>query len=394
MIKIAVPSSKSYTNRALLLAALREGEHKIINPLNCDDTRYMIRALKQLGVEVEQKNSTQIMIHGSGGQFTQPSEPIDVGLAGTAMRFLTPVLATQPFTSTITGNKRMQERPMKDLIEALSSLGFKIESNNYCPPLTIHGDPTIKPETIEISSEISSQYISALLLAAPLLGNPEIVLTGKTVSKPYIKMTEELIANFGPTYTVETDASSASYFFALGALGFDVKVLNLTRKSLQADIQALDYMEKMGCTVAEDEEGIQVIGPEQLKSLGEADLRELPDSAMTIATLCCFAPGKSTLTGLHNLRFKETDRLAALTKELSKTGAEAIETKDGLEIAGTTNLHGATIETYNDHRMAMCAAILKSRIPDIEIENPECVAKTYPNFWEDFKQATKKSSHF
>jgi len=382
--EIKVPASKSYTNRALLLAALRNGKTTLLNPLDCDDSRYMISALRELGTKIEQKNDTTIVIHGSGGQFKKPSKPLDVGLAGTAMRFLTPVLATQPFTSILTGNKRMQERPMKDLIEALTSLGFKIESNNYRPPLTIHGNPSIKPQKIEISSDISSQYVSALMLAAPLLGNPKIVLTGETVSKPYIKMTKDIIKNFSETYTIETDASSASYFFALGALGFDVKVLNLTRKSLQADIQALDYMEQMGCTVIEDSEGIQVIGPQELKPLGEVDLTELPDSAMTLATLCCFAPGESTLTGLHNLRYKETNRLAALTKEFSKTGARIKDTDNSLEIMGTTALHEATIETYNDHRMAMCAAILKSHIPEIEILNPECVSKTYPTFWEDF----------
>ena len=226
------------------------------------------------------------------------------------------------------------------------------------------------------------------MLSAPLFGDPEIILTGKTVSKPYIKMTENIIENFGDTYTVETDASSASYFFALGALGFDVKVMNLTRKSLQADIQALNYMEKMGCTVIEDEEGIQVIGPEELKPLGEVDLRELPDSAMTLATLCCFIPGDNILTGLHNLRYKETDRLAALAAELSKTGARVRDTEDSFEIKGTKDLHGATIETYDDHRMAMCAAVLKSRIPNIEILDPGCVSKTYPNFWEDYEKAT------
>ncbi|OIP81965.1 3-phosphoshikimate 1-carboxyvinyltransferase [Candidatus Peregrinibacteria bacterium CG22_combo_CG10-13_8_21_14_all_44_10] len=386
--KINVPSSKSYMNRALILAALREGETRLLNILDCDDSRNLINALRELGVLIEQKNSTEIVIQGSGGRFAKPSKTLDIGLAGTAMRFLTPILATQPFTSIITGNKRMQERPMKDLIEALTSIGFDIESNDYCPPLIVHGDPSIKPQKIEISSEISSQYISAIMLASPLLGNPEIIITRQTVSEPYIEMTKSMIENFASPYAIETDASSASYFFALGALGFDVKVLNLTRKSLQADILALDYMAKMGCRVIEDQEGIQVIGPKELKPLGNVDLKELPDSAMTLATLCCFANGQSTLTGLHNLRYKETDRLAALSKELSKTGAKVREAEDGLIIHGRNDLHGATIETYDDHRMAMCAAVLKSRIPEIEIAGPQCVSKTYKNFWEDFQKAT------
>lgn len=388
MIKINVPSSKSYMNRALILAALREGETRLLNILDCDDSRHLINALRELGVIIEQKNSTEIVVQGSGGRLTKPSKTLDIGLAGTAMRFLTPILATQPFTSTITGNKRMQERPMKDLIESLTNLGFKIDHNNYCPPLIVHGNPSIKPQEIEISSEVSSQYISAIMLASPLLGNPKIIITGQTVSEPYIEMTKSMIEDFASPYTIETDASSASYFFALGALGFDIKVLNLTRKSLQADIRALDYMEQMGCEVIEDQEGIQVIGPKELKPLGAVNLKELPDSAMTLATLCCFADGQNILRGLHNLRYKETDRLAALSKELSKTGAKVQETEDGLIIHGRTDLHGATIETYDDHRMAMCAAVLKSRIPEIEIADPQCVSKTYKNFWEDFAKAT------
>lgn len=382
--KIQVPSSKSYTNRALLLAALRKGKHEIINPLDCDDTKHMIQALKNLGIKVEQKNSSKIIVHGTEGRFQKPTKQLNIGNAGTAMRFLTPALATQPFTTKITGNKRMCERPMKDLIQTLP---VKIDHNNFCPPLTIHGDPTIKPKKITIKGSTSSQYISALLLTAPLFGNPRIEITGELVSKPYVRMTKDLIKNFSHKYTVETDASSASYFFALGALGFPVKVLNISSKSLQADIQMLKYLRKMGCHIKEDHEGIQVIGPKQLKPLGTVDLKELPDSAMTIATLCCFAPGRSILKGLGNLRHKECDRLSALTKELSKTGAKIRETKSSLTITGSDTLKPSTIETYDDHRMAMCGAVLKSRIQGTKILNPSCVKKTYPTFWEDFRKA-------
>ncbi|MBU1019396.1 MAG: 3-phosphoshikimate 1-carboxyvinyltransferase [Patescibacteria group bacterium] len=385
---IKVPSSKSYTNRALILAALRKGKTVIKNPLDCDDTKYMIRALKKLGITVEQKNSSQITITSNGTPFKNPGT-INIGNAGTAMRFLTPLLALQPFTSTITGNLRMQERPMKDLIIGLEGVGFRIEHKNYCPPLKIHGDPTIKPKKITVKGSTSSQYISALLLSSPLLGNPEIKITDNLVSKPYIKMTRDIIKNFDSMYTVETDASSASYFFALGALGFNVKVANLTSKSLQADIQILKYLKKMGCKVKEDSQGIQVIGPKQLKPLGTVDLKELPDSAMTLSILCCFAKGRSTLKGLSNLRFKECDRLAALQIELSKTGARVKELNDGLQIYGIEKIKPSTIATYDDHRMAMCAALLKSQEPKTKIQNPGCVSKTYPNFWNDFETSLK-----
>ena len=377
---IEVPSSKSYTNRALILAAIRKGKTTIINPLDCDDTKYMIQALRKLGVKVEQKNSSQITVISEGSPFKKPSK-INIGNAGTAMRFLTPLLAAQPFTSKITGNKRMQERPMKDLIQALP---VKIEHNNFCPPLTIHGE-TLNLKKISIPAKISSQFVSALILNAPLLGNPKIDIKGKTVSKPYIKMTKDIIKKFGPRYTIETDASSASYFFALGALGFNVKVANLTSKSLQADIQILKYLRKMGCQIKEDAKGIQVIGPKTLKPLGTVNLQELPDSAMTLATLCCFAPGRSTLQGLSTLRHKECDRLAALAKELPNVR----ELRSGLQIQGTEKIQPKTIKTYQDHRMAMCAAILKSQEPKIKIQNPNCVKKTYPNFWNDFNRALR-----
>lgn len=381
---IKVPSSKSYTNRALILAALRKGKTEIINPLDCDDTKHMIRALRKLGVKVEQKSSSKIVVTSKGSPFKNPGT-ISVGNAGTAMRFLTPLLAAQPFTSKITGNKRMQERPMKDLIQALP---IKIEHNNFCPPLTIHGK-SLNLKKISIPAKISSQFVSALLLSAPLLGNPKIEIKGGAVSKPYIKMTKNIIKNFGPKYTIETDASSASYFFALGALGFNVKVANLSQKSLQADIQILKYLKKMGCRIKEDSKGIQIIGPKQLKPLGTVNLEELPDSAMTLATLCCFTEGRSTLKGLSTLRHKECNRLTALATELSKTGAQVRELKNGLQLQGTKKITPATIKTYNDHRMAMCAAVLKSRIPSLKIQNPGCVSKTYPNFWNDFKKATK-----
>ncbi len=274
-------------------------------------------------------------------------------------------------------------------IEALKKIGIKITSKNGYPPLTIYGNPKIHPKEIQIKGNVSSQFISGLLMAAPLFDNPKIKIVGNIVSKPYIEITKDIIGKFDSPYTIETDASGASYFFALGALGFNIQVLNISRKSLQADIKMLDYLEKMDCTIKEDPEGIQVVGPKELKPLGKVNLKDLPDSAMTLATLACFANGKSTLIGLGNLRFKETNRLHALKTELSKIGAKVEELKDGLSIEGTSNPKPATIETYNDHRMAMCAGVLKSRIPEIKILNPSCIKKTYPNFWQQRQEAQR-----
>jgi 3-phosphoshikimate 1-carboxyvinyltransferase len=378
--KIKVPASKSYMARALILASLRKGKTIIKNPLFCEDSNNLINALKNLGIKFEQKNNSQITVHGLGNQLKAPQKTLNIGNSGTAIRFLIPILATQNFTSTITGNKQMQSRPMHDIIKALPG----IESRNGCPPLTIHGNPNFKPKTIQINGSISSQFISGLLMAKKLFGNPKIKITGEIVSKPYIDMTKDIIKNFHTPYTIETDASSASYFFALGS----VKVLNINQKSLQADIKMLKYLKKMRYKIIEDREGIQTVKPKRLKPLGKVNLIALPDSAMTLATLACFAEGKSILTGLHNLKFKETNRLHALKTELSKIGATVRELPNGLEIIGAKRLKPTTIETYNDHRMAMCAAILKSRIPGIKIKNPSCVKKTYPNFWNDYSLAT------
>jgi len=384
---IKVPGSKSLMARALILASIKKGKTTIKNSLLCEDSKNLMKALKMLGVKIEQKNNSEIVVEGKGRRLKAPIKTLNIGNSGTAIRFLIPLLAVQNFTSKITGDKQMQKRPQNDIITALKKAGVKINSNNGYPPLTIYGNSKSKPRKIPINGSISSQFISGLLMASPLLGNPKIEITGRRVSSPYIEMTKDIIKNFKRTYTIETDASSASYFFALGALGFDIKVLNISRKSLQADIKLLDYLEKMGCSIKEDREGIQVIRPQKLKPLGTVNLKDLPDSAMTLATLASITSGKSILKGLSNLRFKETNRIHALKTELSKIGAKVRELDDGLEITGTLDPKSAVIETYNDHRMAMCATILKSQNPRIKILNTACVKKTYPNFWKDFKKA-------
>lgn len=404
--KIIVPGSKSYSNRALLLAALANGNSYITGILESEDTKVMISALKILGIRIKKVKSIY-QIQGSGGQFKKPTRPLMLENAGTAIRSLTAALSTQAFTTTLTGNKRMCERPIQDLINALMPLGATTKSTNGCPPVRtkgpLHGGKT------SVKGSISSQYLSSLLMAAPYAQNTvKIQVQGMLTSLHYVEMTLSIMERFGvkpsnknyqsftiqpeqykgTSYTVEGDASSATYPLALAALhGFRMTINNIPSNSKQADMLFLNVLKKMGCQVTSTKNSISVKGPKKLTSLGNIDLNKLPDAAMTVATLCAFTKGRSKLTGIGNLRVKETDRLHALSNELTKVGVKVIEGKDFLEIHGNPEeLHGGIIETYNDHRMAMCFAIAGSRIQNIRITNPDCVQKTYPTFWKDLKK--------
>lgn len=409
-IKSAVPTSKSYTNRALLLAALAKGKSKIINPLESEDTELMVKALKKLGVTIK-KTSQAFIVTGTEGTFKKPKSPLYLGNAGTAVRFLTAALATQEFESRITGSERMCKRPISDLTEALKSLGAKIKSNRGRLPLTIKGP--LKGKKTQIKGSISSQYLSALLMTAPYTKTPvQISVKGKLTSLPYFNMTLDIIGKFGgkiknnrdrifeinphrykaAEYVVEGDASSASYPLAIAALnGGKALITNIPARSKQADMQFLNVLKKMGCKVRTVKSGKnavkQISGPKNLTPPGTAYLSNMPDAAMTAAILCAFTKGKSRLTGLGTLRVKECDRLEALEKELKKTGVKVKTGKTYIEIDGDPlRLHGAEIETYNDHRMAMCFAVAGSKIKGIKIKNPQCVRKTYPTFFADLKK--------
>lgn len=399
MIKLRVPGSKSITNRALITAALAGGRSKLKNCLNSDDTMYMQMALKALGCKITGHGS-DLIVHGCGGNFQKPSRTLFCGNAGTAMRFLAAVLAGQPFASVLTGDKRMQKRPIKDLLDALRQLGAKVQANNGCPPVKIREN--FIGGTCHVKGNISSQFISGLLLAAPLAKKDvTIKVKGNLVSKPYVDMTISVMRDFGidirqkdykefhikagqkykpRTFTIEGDASSAGYFWGLSALtGERIEMEGVPEKSIQADARFKEIIKKM----IGDKTGF-------LKPIGRINCSNFPDSAMTLAVLCAFAKGKSVLTGLSNLRVKECDRLCALTAELNKIGCETKELKDGLEIHGDPeSLHGAIIKTYSDHRMAMCFGIAGVCVPDIKIENPTCVSKTYPGFWKDLNKVKK-----
>lgn len=418
MIQVSIPPSKSYTNRALLLAALAKGKTVLKNALKSDDTKYMMAALKNLGVKITKKSQTALEVTGAEGIFQKPQKPLSLGNAGTAVRFLLSALAAQNFESIITGNKRMKQRPIKDLADALKQLGAKIEyiGKNGFLPVKIKGPLTKSACTVK--GNISSQFLSGLLMACPCLKQKtEINIAGALVSKPYIDMTLDAMEKFGanvksfsykkfivPTktyesriYEIEGDASSASYFWGTAALMKEkICIENIPKKSKQADMRFLDVLKKMGCKIKKNSIGIAVKGPNFLKPLGRINLEDMPDSAMTTAVLCAFTNGVSILKGLGNLRAKECDRLHALKTELSKLGIKIIELHDGLKIYGNKNTakklagRNIIINTYNDHRIAMCFGMLSLKIPHASIKNPQCVSKTYPDFWTDLKKIKRQ----
>ncbi|HCW31906.1 MAG: 3-phosphoshikimate 1-carboxyvinyltransferase, 3-phosphoshikimate 1-carboxyvinyltransferase [Candidatus Peregrinibacteria bacterium GW2011_GWE2_39_6] len=405
---IKIPGSKSISNRALLIAALANGTTILRHFLWSDDTVAMMDALKALGVIINVEEDDLHII--SSGRLVRPKQPLYLENSGTSMRFLTAILANQKFRSYLDGNARMRERPIKDLLDALKALGVRIESQNGCPPLKIYGHQ-IKHNRVEIKGQNSSQYISALMMLAPLLAQGlEIQVKGKVNSRPYLEITAQIMNKFfiqnittpnshtfkiphqsyePTTLEIEADASSASYFWGLAAItGKTIKTRGISRNSLQPDVRLLDYLEKMGCKVKADQTGIMVTGPTELIPLGIVGANDFPDGAMTLALVASFAEGETELRGLHTLKIKESNRLQAISTELRKLNIAATEKQNSLVINGNPKLlRGAKMATYNDHRLAMCFGMAGCRIKGLKIENPRCVEKTYPNFWKDLRKA-------
>ncbi|MFZ5758532.1 MAG: 3-phosphoshikimate 1-carboxyvinyltransferase [Thermodesulfobacteriota bacterium] len=406
---VTVPGSKSITQRALIAAALADGTSTLLTPLASEDTAYTSAALHAMGITVEQQGETWT-VHGTGGRLTTPAEPIFLGNNGTATRFLTSFVALGQGLFTITGEKRMEERPIGPLMTALSGWGVDIRSirGTGCPPLEIRargieGGRTVLPEGK------SSQYLSSLLLVAPYARKGAILdVEGEVPSKPYVTMTLAVMRSFGievtasagldhfeidpggyrpQTYHVEGDASSASYFFAAAAVtGGTVRVANVPEPSLQGDTALVKMLERMGCRV-EYGRGITVTGPQELRGI-EVDMGDCPDVAPTLAVVASRARGRTVIKNIAHLRIKECDRINAMATELAKMGARVEERPDALIIEGAQDdapLHGATIETYNDHRIAMCFAVAGLVTPGVTITNEQCVAKSFPDFWERFK---------
>ena len=405
---IESPPSKSYTNRALIIAALANGNSIIKNPLFSDDTNYMISALRQFGIKII-KNGNNIIVHGKNGKLSPSKNNIFVGNAGTAMRFITSLASIAEGGTTITGDKRMQQRPIKDLLDALNQLGVESESNNGFPPIKIYGG-LFNGGNVKLKGDVSSQFLSSILMCAPYAKKDvTISIVGNLTSKPYVDITLDVMKNFGIdvknlnykkfiinnnkkykpiNYKIEGDASSASYFFAAAAITKGkIMVKNINPNSKQGDIKFVDILKKMGCGVKKGNDFIEVQG-NRLKSV-DVDMNEMPDVVPTLAVTSLFADSTTIIRNVQNLRFKETDRLKALAFELRKIGANVEEMNDGLKIK-RRRLQKAMIETYNDHRMAMSFAVAGLAINGIKIKNPNCVAKSFPDFWNKFNSLYKK----
>jgi len=411
---IHLPGSKSLSNRALLVSALAHGTTKITNLLASDDTARMVEALLSLGTKLQLSPDRQTCtLTGHGGCFP-PQEHLELflGNAGTAIRPLCAALCLGRGDFHLTGDQHMKERPIYHLVDALKQLGAGIEyvGKQGYPPINI-SSTGLQGGDISIAGNISSQFLTALLLTLPLAsGDSNIRVIGEQVSKPYLDITLDVMQRFGVkaenndyqqftipgnqtyqtpgSFMVEGDASSATYFLAAAAIkGGTVRVHGIGTDSVQGDTQFVDVLEKMGAKVIRNRQWIEVSRGE-LNAI-DMDLNHIPDAAMTIATAALFAKGTTCIRNIYNWRVKETDRLHAMSTELRKLGAEVTEGKDYIQITPPQEIHSATIDTYDDHRIAMGFSLAALGNQPIVINNPECTAKTFPNFFSEFSKITQ-----
>ncbi len=411
---VTPPGSKSITNRALVIAALADDASTVHGALDADDTAVMRTALRDLGAGIDDGGSTWRVSGRLPSAATASPRQIDVGASGTTARFLTAVSALLPGQTTIDGTERMRQRPIQDLVDGLGLMGAVAVSIGAggCPPVTVEGAARLRGGRVAIDASRSSQFVSALMLIAPFADDMVTLefVEGQAISRPYLQTTAEVMAAFGATaqvgersvtvepgiyrgsaFVVEPDASAAVYAWAAAAVtGGAVRVEGLHRSSTQADIAALDIFEKMGCVVYDGPAGVTLRGPELLAPV-DVDMNHCPDAALAIAVVALFAKGPSTIRNVASLRIKETDRLQALATELVKLGAEATTTDDSISITPRA-LRGATVATYDDHRMAMAFSIAGLAIPHVRIADPECVSKTWPAFFEQM-ETLLASSH-
>jgi len=409
---IKLPGSKSITNRVLLMAALGCGVTKLIDPLRSEDTDQMINALIKLGVSVKEVNDDKniIEIKGIEHNFPNKNTNLFLGNSGTTFRPLTAVLAMMRGDYYLSGIERMHERPIKDLVDALEQMGSSIryEKNHGYPPITINNNSIEILKPIQIKGDISSQYLTALLIAGPISNNEfNIEVIGDLISKPYIDITLKLLTKFNIFYNndnwrlfslkkdsiyrnptkifVEGDASSASYFFAAASLAGSIEIKGINKDSIQGDLKFLDIISKMGSKIEYKSDSIQVSKASNLKGI-EIDCIEIPDAAMTLAIMAVFADKPTKLKNIGSWRVKETDRILAMDNELTKMGVEVSTTKDSMTIFPQKQLNdNISIETYNDHRIAMCFSLFCLKNLNITIQDPNCVNKTYPDYFKDLK---------
>ncbi len=405
--KVSVLGSKSFTNRALVMASLAEGKSRIRGCSKCEDTRVLINALQAVGLDIAEKQN-EIIVNKRETALQKFDGEINFGIAGSSLRFFTAIACLFPGRMVLQAEGEMLNRPIGDLVDALRKLGAKINYLGRYRLAPIEILNTVKGGRVTVKGDVSSQYLTALLLIAPALEKGlEIVVDGKQVSKPYVDITLEEMKAFGvdvqrcgyekykidsswkykaTDYIVEGDASGASYFWAIAAVTESrICVKNINPGSLQGDVLFPDLLEKMGCKVKKNkEEGwIEVEGPQKLKGIS-VNMENMPDSAQTLAAVASFAEGKTEITGLSTLKRKETNRLLAMKNELEKLGIKTEIGEDYITVIGGEP-GGARIETYNDHRMAMSFAVIGTRVSGVKINNPDVVKKSYPEFWENLK---------
>ncbi len=401
---VDAPPSKSYTHRAMIIGSLAKGDSFIRNYLDAGDTQSTINALRDLGVKMESLRKNEILIHGSGGILRTPENPLDCGNSGTTIRLMSSVAALDGKV-VLTGDASLKKRPMHPLIDALNQLGVKATSNgdNGTPPVTIVGNG-LTGGTANIRGDVSSQFISSLLIAAPYAkSDVELKITTPLKSKPYVDITLDLMKSFGVSvqndgykkfkvecgktytgkeYTVEGDYSSGAYFLALAALtGSSISVTDLNMESLQGDRLIIDVLTDMGAEVSEEVSKITVKGAELRAT--DVDLENAPDLLPTVVALMCKADGRSEVSNVGHARLKESDRLAACAREFSKFGVEIEEHEDGLSIEGGKSLDGSEVDSGGDHRMAMALTIMGLSSPgSTVVKNAECAEISFPGFYD------------
>jgi 3-phosphoshikimate 1-carboxyvinyltransferase len=396
-----VPGSKSITNRALVLAALAEGESRLDGVLHSDDTRHMRNGLEALGVSVRDEGPTTLVVAGGRSRLRAPDAPLLVGNSGTTVRFLAALAALVDGPVTLAGDEAMARRPIQDQVDGMRQLGVRVDCPTGCPPLTVHGGK-LPARVVSMPGGRSSQYFSALMLAgAGAEGDFEIRVEGRLVSRPYVEITRRMVADFGGridettdgfivrratyaarTYVVEPDASAASYPFALAAAtGGAITVPDLGSGAQQGDYRFVDVLERAGAEVLRAADRTTVRGRSPLRGV-DVDMHDISDTVMSLAAIAPLAEGPTRIRNVANIRIKETDRLAAVAAELERLGQVVTTTEDSL-VVEPRPLTPAVVKTYADHRMAMSFAVLGMARGHVSIEDPSCVAKTYPRFWDD-----------
>ena len=412
---VRIPGSKSFTNRAMILAALAPGESVLSGASLSRDSEALCRAFEALAIRTEVRGD-EVRVSGAPDRLTPPSGTIDVGPAGTTMRFVTSLCACiRGADITLRGSERMHQRPIGDLVEALRTLGARIDylGTPGCPPLRIHTDAPLRGGRVRMPGHLSSQFFTSLLLVAPLL--PEgltIEVVGEQISRSYIDMTIQSLRSAGidvehrdyreyrvapgqsvraGAYSIEGDASGATYFWGVAALGGGrVRVDNVRPDSTQGDMAFPGLLERMGCRVESGADWVEVHGADLLSAI-EADMSSMPDTAQTLAVIASRARGTTVLSGLSTLRHKETDRLAALETELAKVGIASETTADSITVHGAAPT-AARISTYDDHRMAMAFAMLGAHVDGLQIEHPLVVDKSFPDFWDKLAELGIRST--